>query len=79
MITGLVLVYVGFFHWRSLSHVVSEGVGRVFEESAKEGKAVKISERYKGHLMQHVCLLKIQYCPNFPLFVTSALRNTVSR
>lgn len=37
-----------FFHWRSLSHVVPEGVGRVFEESAKEGKAVRFLREIKA-------------------------------
>lgn len=48
MITGLVLVYVGFFHWRSLSHVVPQGVGRIYEESAKEGKAVRFLREIKA-------------------------------
>ena len=40
--------FMCFFHWRPLSHVVPQGVGRVFEGSAKERKAVRFLREIKA-------------------------------
>lgn len=46
--TCTVLCGFFFFHWRSLSNVVPEGVGSVFEQSAKEGKASRFLREIKA-------------------------------
>lgn len=52
-----------------------KGYRWVFEEGAKKGS--KTSERDKCHLIQHVCFLKIHYCPNYLLLLIFSLKNNV--
>lgn len=53
------------------------GVLKGIQRKYQGKKGSKISEGNKGHRIQHVCLLKIHYCPIFLLFVAFALRNNV--